>query len=738
MGCVASKLEQEEEVVSICKERKQQLKLAVERRYTLADAHYKYCQALYGVSAALKLFVARHSTPTSPYLITFPPPCPSSPPKEKVVSNPLFLQQTPSEPTQESICCGATCKSTTTPSDSSEEEERVEKVETQQQHQQQQQQPGYGYFYMEMPQMVHSPPTDFGWDFFNPFNSVRPEIISGYHRISEEDIRAVREQEGIPDLEEEEDEAEEEEEGNGKKEVNKVVAAAEKEKMEQRENGSEVVQSVHNANVNQEEQNEGLTVVDNPLHGRELLEALTDIEDHFVKAYDSGKEVSRMLEANWVHSQPNLGEPKENSTKIIPAITWKSPSSRSSSCKSLVASSSKSSSTWTEFKNDLFDDYGGMGSGSHSLTLGRLYAWEKKLYEEVKAGDSTWKLYEKKCDQLRNHDARGDEGRTTDKTRAAVKELYSRILVAIRSAETISTRIEKLRDEELQPQIIELLQGMMRTWKIMLECHEIQNKIIFDVKSFTCPTYGKFCNDSHRLATLQLDVELQNWRTRFQDYIAAQKAYVEALHGWLSKFTIPEVEFYSKRRSSTPQCRANGPPLLMICHDWLSAMNKLPDRAVSVALKGCGKDVRALWVQQGEEQQQKRKVDSMSKELDRKTLAFQKVENKLYEFKLTDRSSELEVDHRAEYLKERKDLLDSFRKRVDLEKEEHQKCMQETQRITLNGFQTGFCRVFESITEFSRAALNMYNELLSSGEKAEKVGNPPSIESSQAGEDVKR
>ncbi|XP_009589344.1 protein ALTERED PHOSPHATE STARVATION RESPONSE 1-like [Nicotiana tomentosiformis] len=732
MGCVASKLEQEEEVVSICKERKHQLKLAVERRYTLADAHYKYCQALYGVSAALKLFVARHSTPTSPYLITFPPPCPSSPPKEKVVSNPLFLQQTPSEPTQESICCGATRKSTTTPSDSSEEEDRVEKVETQQQ-QQQQQQPGYGYFYMEMPQMVQSPPTDFGWDFFNPFNSVRPEIISGYHRISEEDIRAVREQEGIPDLEEEE-----EEEGNGKKEENKVVATAEKENVEHRENGSEVVQSVHTANVNQEDRNKGLTVVDNPLQGRELLEALTDIEDHFVKAYDSGKEVSRMLEANWVHSQPNLGEPKDNSTKMIPAITWKSPSSRSSSCKSLVASSSKSSSTWTEFKNDLFDEYGGMGSGSHSLTLGRLYAWEKKLYEEVKAGDSTWKLYEKKCNQLRNHDSRGDEGRTTDKTRAAVKELYSRILVAIRSAETISTRIEKLRDEELQPQIIELLQGMMRTWKIMLESHEIQNKIIFDVKSFTCPTYGKFCNDSHRLATLQLDVELQNWRTRFQDYIAAQKAYVEALHGWLSKFTIPEVEFYSKRRSSIPQCRANGPPLLMICHDWLSAMNKLPDRAVSVALKGCGKDVRALWVQQGEEQQQKLKVDSMSKELDRKTLAFQKVENKLYEFKLTDRSSELEVDHRAEYLKERKDLLDNFRKRVDLEKEEHQKCMQETQRITLNGFQTGFCRVFESIAEFSSAALKMYNELLSSGEKAEKVGNPPSIESSQAGEDVKR
>lgn len=84
-----------------------------------------------------------------------------------------------------------------------------------------------------------------------------------------------------------------------------------------------------------------------------------------------------------IHSQVDA----ENSTKMIQSITWRSTSSRLSSCKSLVASSSKSSSTWTEFKNDLFDDYGGMDAGSHSLTLGRIYAWEKKLYEEVKVYD---------------------------------------------------------------------------------------------------------------------------------------------------------------------------------------------------------------------------------------------------------------------------------------------------------------------------------------------------------------
>lgn len=66
-------------------------------------------------------------------------------------------------------------------------------------------------------------------------------------------------------------------------------------------------------------------------------------------------------------------------------ITWhRSTSSKPSSCKSLVVWSSKNSLTWKEFDNDLFDECGVMDSGSHSSTLDRLYAWEKKLYEQVK------------------------------------------------------------------------------------------------------------------------------------------------------------------------------------------------------------------------------------------------------------------------------------------------------------------------------------------------------------------
>lgn len=44
-----------------------------------------------------------------------------------------------------------------------------------------------------------------------------------------------------------------------------------------------------------------------------------------------------------------------------------------------------------------------------------------------------------------------------DKTQATAKDLHSRIWVALHTVDSISKRIEKIRDEELQPQ--ELIQG---------------------------------------------------------------------------------------------------------------------------------------------------------------------------------------------------------------------------------------------------------------------------------------
>ncbi|KAM3709885.1 hypothetical protein ACJW31_02G208200 [Castanea mollissima] len=709
MGCVVSKKAEEDDVVSICKDRKRFIKLAVERRYALADAQCKYNHSLCAVAAAIRLFVARHSCSSSSLLITFPY---SSETTETLISNPMFLQQRPSEPTHETISCPTTestafMDSTIKIGSEKQDQEDIDDNEVEDE----EEEDGdvvCEHFVDVKAQPVAGVHKDSSWDFFSLFDGVRTQVENEFS--SEEDLRVVREEEGIPELEEDG------ERGNTSE---TKVEDLNNDEVDHEDGG--VVESVtegDDVNVSQEE-HKSFRVIDTPTDGRELLEALKDIEDHFIRAYDSGLEVSRMLETNRVPMLSGLEEIKESSNKLIRSITLnRSTSSRSSSCKSLLSCSSKSSSTWTELKSDLFDDYGGMESGSHSLTLERLYAWEKKLYEEVKAGDENKKIYERKCSNLRNQGAREDGICSGDKTRVEVKDLHARILVAIRSAESISQRIEKLRDEELQPQLLELINGLMQHWKIMVESYEIQNRIMCEVKSFNCPDFGKFCNDSHRLATLQLEAEVQNWRACFTAYVSAQKAYIEALDGWLSKFIPPEVESYSRGRSSVPRPIFNGPPLLVICHDWLACLEKLPEKAVTHTMKSFEKDIRALWVQQGEEQQQKRKVDGLASELEKKVLAFQRAESRILESELHEHESQENVRSRIEYLTERKAMLDMFRQRLDMEKEKHHNSLQVTQHVTVNGFPTGFSSVFKSLHGFSKASEKMYADLLAFGKNA--------------------
>ncbi|WVY94338.1 hypothetical protein V8G54_033426 [Vigna mungo] len=79
------------------------------------------------------------------------------------------------------------------------------------------------------------------------------------------------------------------EENNNKSNIEGVV--------EQAISGVEMVKAVDVATEDQEEQR-GLVVLDTTAEGRELLEALKDIKDHFLRVYDSRKEVTRMLEVN--------------------------------------------------------------------------------------------------------------------------------------------------------------------------------------------------------------------------------------------------------------------------------------------------------------------------------------------------------------------------------------------------------------------------------------------------------
>ncbi|XP_078174051.1 protein ALTERED PHOSPHATE STARVATION RESPONSE 1-like [Carex rostrata] len=666
--------------VSLCRERKRLIKSAVAQRRALSCAHAEYIDSLHSVATALDLFILRHSAP-APILITLPP---SSPTKIEALTFHSEEAQKINEAVKE------------------EKEEKVQEVEVKQEPEM-----GCGYYFEEEGEMTmpSPPPTGTngleGWDFFNPFYGFQTGVQTGLptdpgfckasNEEEEEALRMVREKEGIPELEEAEPEAEMEKKVVGFEEEEKAIATGED------CNGGTM-------------EEKALEVSELSVNRKELLEALKDVCDLFFRAYNSGKDISRMLEVSRKEPLSAIEEAKESQSKVM-KITWhRSPSSLSSS------SYRSHNSSWTDSnsQSDIFEEYGmGMTSGSHSQTLGRLYAWEKKLYDEVKAGDKTRQAYEKKCLQLRHQDIRRADLNSGDKTRSGVRDLYSRILVALRAVESISEKIQKLRDEELQPQLVELIQGLARNWKIMLDSHETQKEIMFSVNCFTCPAYGKFSNDAQRHATLKLEAEVRNWRSCFSAYISAQKAYIEALNGWLSKFITPDPSYYTKPKNGVP-------PLVLMCNEWVVGFGKLPDKQVLGSIRNFVRSVRVLWIKQGEEQQQKRKVDSLAKEIDKKLCAFKRAENRVLETKLLEHKPEADAKQRLEHLAERKEMLNNLRKRLDTEKLRHHDCMRETHDVTLNGFKIGLAGIFESLTDFSKDSYSLYNSLLENGDKSKE------------------
>ncbi|KAK8606991.1 hypothetical protein V6N13_052742 [Hibiscus sabdariffa] len=338
---------------------------------------------------------------------------------------------------------------------------------------------------------------------------------------------------------------------------------------------------------------------------KDFLSSIKDIEHRFFRASEAGREVSKMLESNKIrvgYSETKGGSStfmaafqlvccrgktalvsRESVPRVTKVIHWKQSASwRSSSSRNPLTTTSKDDA---DDSGSDFTEECCMIAGSHSSTLDRLYAWERKLYDEVKASESIRKEYDRKCDQLRLQFARDLSTQVIDKTRAVVKDLHSRIRVALHSVNTISKRIEKMRDEELQPQLVELIQGLLRMWKVMLECHHSQY-ITISLAYHSRNSTGALHGDSHRQIMAQLRQEIECFGVSFTDWVNSHASYLEALNGWLQNCIIEPQERSKNRYPFSPhRYMGFGPPIFILCREWSAAVKALPAEDLRVAIK---------------------------------------------------------------------------------------------------------------------------------------------------------
>ncbi|KAL6011863.1 hypothetical protein ACLOJK_002329 [Asimina triloba] len=262
------------------------------------------------------------------------------------------------------------------------------------------------------------PPSSSAWDFLNVFNAVENSYSTPY--TPSRDSKEVREEEGIPDLEDEDNQEEVVKEVHGEQkfvgdggdggrfaQANDGGIAENASYLKSRGVEFEVHMVEKNAVADEERVAESRKSNVAPAKGqrrpRGISEVVEEIGALFDRASESGSEVSKLLE---VGKLPYRGK----------SAAYKVPSKMLDAITPLPMLSSQPSTSKSAGELPSSEDVGSLSLGYHkeiasksvslSSALERLYIWEKKLYDEVKAEEKMRIMHERKSRRLKHLDER--------------------------------------------------------------------------------------------------------------------------------------------------------------------------------------------------------------------------------------------------------------------------------------------------------------------------------------------
>lgn len=421
---------------------------------------------------------------------------------------------------------------------------------------------------------------------------------------------------------------------------------------------------------------------------KELVEIVKEVDEYFLKAADAGGQLSVLLEISNCNltAQIKGGTAYNNHGCNLSPNLWTWGSGRFDGCGKQGDE---------RFFNNIASGAAATG-GSHTSTVERLYAWEKKLYQEVKNAEAMKIEHEKRVGQLRKLEVKRADYVKTEKTKKEVEKLESQMMVASQAIETTSTEIIKLRETELYPQLLDLVKGLMCMWRSMYEIHQVHTHIVQQLKYLNFIPSNEATSEIHRQSTLQLELQVQQWHLSFCNLVKAQRDYIQSLAGWLR---LSLFQF-----SRNPLSRTNEESkIYTFCEEWHLAVDRIPDKVASEGIKSFLTVIHAIVVQQAEEHKQKKRADSAFKEFEKKAAELRSLESKLGPFSMPESSKDPITEKRAK--------LETLRGKAEEEKSKHEKSVGVTRAMTLNNLQMGFPHVFQAMVGFSSVCMQAFESV---------------------------
>eukprot|EP00249_Psilotum_nudum_P019165 c27122_g1_i1 orf=266-2389(-) len=697
MGCSASKIESEESVAR-CRARIRLMKKAVQHSQAFDAAHAAYTQSLKNTGAAIQQFGAQatyspaYVSPKSTHV--FPPEPVLNPPFSPSTAFDLSPPQSP-PPQTISITSPSLQKASASPDHNLiESPPRPAKEELDRDNSEQGTPPSSPPLELDGP--PSPPPPDSSWDIFDVFT---PQASFQMHEASTSDVREVDyERSDTKKIE-------------GEKEPRdfKDEQMIEEDQYEPIIDDS-ISQKVSNITEDRsdpstveiiEKRELQLIVTPESTKGdeKDIVQVLKDCYDLFLVSFEAGREVSRMLEANKAHYDSNFEDSKwtVNHTNVFSMTSW-----ARAAAGNLLTNEDANGSI----------NIGGIET--YASTLDKILAWEKKLYTELKARVITKIQLEKKSTQLMNQKERGIDFETIEKTRTLVQGLQTRYLVQFQAVYSAFLEIQKLRDNRLYPQLVDLIEGLSKMWKVILDCHRQQYQRVGDMKFVDNSSVFQQTTDSHQKNTMQLENQIILWHQHLERLISAQKVYVSSLHSWLH-LNINQSEHEVKEKFSSPNKK--GAPIYHLCRVWLQALDRLPGDVTLQSVKQFSSIIHETVMKQTEELRQKKRYYSLSKELEKKMQSLH-FERKYKEKHMDehDPDEQPEVVQGASWtasnpLQDSEASIDELRRKTEEEREKYDKLCLQSRKMSLFSLQKGLPPVLHAITEFASACSEAYAKL---------------------------
>ncbi|KAJ0261524.1 hypothetical protein HA466_0046260 [Hirschfeldia incana] len=706
MGIVASKADQNTPLLNLCRERKELIRAARDARYHLAKSHLLYFQSLMDFTNTLNQFVHKD-------LVVIPFS------SDDDSSSELVCSGSDSESDSDSIShCSACDESPAVPS-SRDDDQNPQKPSSGEEAccssndaHEGVGKPNEGLGFVEKALVTAPVKVEKRVLETNPStnqqNSFHPHDILGLYGfldntelVDESDVlREIREREGIPDLEPDSDhnslvrkknvqESSSTAKDSGKvdkRDLNisdgessstaNVVSEADKSNVEASTSNVEAEGEADETRTQEKETSPEtateVTVSDEELSDesyesccssssscsgsghtdiRNVLEKINTIS----KKAASNNEVSDLLEVSKViHHQPLGSQFKELASRVL--------------------GSSKNSTRALLLRRGLPQDNLAV---SLSMTLEKLYAWEKKLHAEVTDEEKLRVSYERGYIFLKSLDQNGAEADEIYEAEAEVKLRLSKVNVSVRAVESASMRLHKIRDEELTFQVNKIIDVFKKSWRFLAKCHH---------KQFQAITRSKSCvhmvERGSRKVTHKVEEQIRRFREGLRGYIDAHRGFVRLLNEWLNRNIMEEED----------QTETEAPEIFRVCSEWLREIENVDEAKVLSAVEEMELRFRSLGFKQVEEEKQRLRTERLCKELETKTKEVEEVWG-----------TQAEMVMGPELL--------SMRESATHETEKHEEVIREINDAVSMSLQDCLVHVFEALEDFCFGNFKAYQSI---------------------------